>query len=129
MSEHTKHVGQDGDLRERVIGAIRTVKDPELPVNLYDLGLIYELAIDHGGGVRVRMTLTTPNCPVAEQMPGMVENAVKGVDGVGEVDVALVWEPKWEPSMMSEAAQLEVELSGVNIPYTGLTIGRRPSGG
>jgi len=129
MSEHTKHIGESGPVRDRVVEAIRTVKDPELPVNLYDLGLIYELEIRESGDVRLAMTLTTPNCPVAEQMPGMVERAVKSADGVGEVDVSLVWEPKWTPEMMSEAAQLEVELSGATIPYTGLTIGRRPTNG
>ncbi len=89
-----------------VIEAIRTVYDPEIPVNLYDLGLIYEMAIAGDGGVKVLMTLTTPGCPVAGEMPGMVAQAVALVDGTGEVEVELTWDPPWTPEKMSEDARL-----------------------
>ncbi len=91
---------------DAVIEAIRTVYDPEIPVNLYDLGLIYEMAIAGDGGVKVLMTLTTPGCPVAGEMPGMVAQAVAGAEGVGQVEVTLVWEPAWTPERMSEDAKL-----------------------
>ena len=89
-----------------VIEAIRTVYDPEIPVNLYDLGLIYEMAIAGDGGVKVLMTLTTPGCPVAGEMPGMVAQAVAALDGAGEVEVELTWDPPWTPEKMSEDARL-----------------------
>ncbi|MHC5005660.1 MAG: iron-sulfur cluster assembly protein, partial [Planctomycetota bacterium] len=90
MSEQTD---DRAALRERIIAALRTVKDPELPINLYDLGLIYDLDIADGSAVRIRMTLTTPNCPVAESMPAQVQRAVEGVEGVDTVSVELVWDP------------------------------------
>jgi FeS assembly SUF system protein len=98
----------DAPLRERVIAALRTVFDPEIPVNIYDLGLVYDLDIDEKNNVAIRMTLTAPGCPVAADMPGWVESAVRGVDGVSDVSVELVWEPVWNPEMMSEAARLEL---------------------
>ena len=108
LSPHQKAV------KERVIDALRTVYDPELPVNLFDLGLIYtiDLAGDDGGpqDVAIDMTLTAPACPVAGEMPGMVEEAVAKVDDVRDVKVTLVWSPRWDKSRMSEAALLELGL-------------------
>lgn len=92
--------------RETVIEALRTVYDPEIPVNIYDLGLIYEADIGDDGSVAVQMSLTAPGCPVAGEMPGMVAQAVAGAEGVGEVTVHLVWEPAWTPERMSEDAKL-----------------------
>jgi len=89
-----------------VIDAMRTVYDPEIPVNIYDLGLIYEFDIADNGNIAVQMSLTAPGCPVAGEMPGMVADAVARVDGVGEVNVKLVWEPMWTPERMSEDARL-----------------------
>ncbi len=91
---------------DAVVAALRTVHDPEIPVNIYDLGLIYKLAIGAGGDVTVDMTLTAPGCPVAGEMPGQVAEAVAKVAGVGRVSVTLVWEPGWTPERMSEDARL-----------------------
>jgi FeS assembly SUF system protein len=88
--------------------AIREIFDPEIPVNIYELGLIYDIDVDKYADVVVTMTLTSPNCPVAETMPGEVEYKVREVEGVGGVQVALVFEPPWDMSMMSEAARLEM---------------------
>ena len=101
LAEGTRAADEDA-----VIEAIRTVYDPEIPVNLYDLGLIYEMAIAGDGGVKVLMTLTTPGCPVAGEMPGMVAQAVAALDGAGEVEVELTWDPPWTPEKMSEDARL-----------------------
>ncbi len=90
--------------------ALKTVRDPEIPVNLVDLGLIYELVVKEGGIVYVEMTLTTPACPVAQSMPGEVENAVSAVPGVSDVRVKLVWSPPWDRDRMSEEAKLELGL-------------------
>ncbi|MDX1483085.1 MAG: SUF system Fe-S cluster assembly protein [Alphaproteobacteria bacterium] len=99
----------DGDaLRQSVIEMLSTVTDPEIPVNIYELGLIYDVDISEDGDVRVVMTLTTPNCPVAESMPGEVEYRVGTVPGVRSVAVELVWDPPWTPDRMSEAAKLEL---------------------
>lgn len=89
-----------------VVEAMRTVYDPEIPVNIYDLGLIYDRKIDDKGNVEITMTLTAPACPVAGQMPVMVANAVAAAEGVGEVTVTLTWEPPWHQNMMSEDAKL-----------------------
>ena len=97
-------------LEEMVVDAIRTVYDPEIPVNIYDLGLIYDLRVDEGNKVAIKMTLTTPACPVAGSMPGMVEKAVKHVDAVAECEVELVWDPAWNPDMMTEAARLQLNI-------------------
>jgi FeS assembly SUF system protein len=96
------------DLREAIVAALRKVYDPEIPVNIYDLGLIYGLDIGEGGGVDLRMTLTAPGCPVAQSFPGIVEQAVKAVPGVSEARVELVWEPPWGPDRMSKAARLQL---------------------
>ncbi len=87
---------------------IREIFDPEIPVNIYELGLIYDIDVNDYADIVVTMTLTSPHCPVAETMPGEVEFRVREVEGVGDVQVALVWEPPWDMSMMSEAARLEM---------------------
>ncbi len=97
-------------LEERLVDAMRTIYDPEIPVDIYELGLIYSLRVRPGGLVDIEMTLTTPNCPVAGSMPGMVENVARMVDGVTDVHVELVWEPIWNPEMMSEAARLQLNM-------------------
>jgi FeS assembly SUF system protein len=98
----------DASLLERVEAVLRTVYDPEIPVNIYELGLVYRLDIGPEGAVHIRMTLTSPACPVAGSLPGEVEAKVKAVPGVSEVKVELVWDPPWDPSRMSEAAQLQL---------------------
>lgn len=103
---HPLAEGEEAASEAEVIDAMRTVYDPEIPVNIYDLGLIYEFEIADNGNVAVQMSLTAPGCPVAGEMPGMVADAVCGVEGVGEVNVKLVWEPMWTPERMSEDARL-----------------------
>jgi FeS assembly SUF system protein len=98
----------DPQLMEPVLDALKTVRDPEIPLNLVDLGLIYELVVKKGGIVFVEMTLTTPACPVAQSMPGEVETAISAVPGVSEVRVKLVWSPPWDRDRMSEEAKLEL---------------------
>lgn len=100
----------DPALFEPVMEALKTVQDPEIPVNLVELGLIYELLVKKGGIVFVEMTLTTPSCPVAASMPGEVKNAVSGVPGVNDARVKLVWTPTWTQDRMSEEAKLELGL-------------------
>jgi FeS assembly SUF system protein len=95
-------------LGERVIDVIRTVYDPEIPVNIFELGLVYKVDIDDHDHVQIEMTLTSPACPVAGTLPGEVEAKVKTVAGVADATVELVWEPPWNPSMMTEEAQLEL---------------------
>lgn len=95
-------------IRERVIEQLRTVFDPEIPVNIYELGLIYEVTVDDAHQVAIRMTLTSPMCPAAEQLPPEVETKARGVAGVSSVQLDLVWDPPWNPSMMSEAARLDL---------------------
>ena len=97
-------------LEEMIVDAMRTVYDPEIPVNIYDLGLIYDLRVDTGGNVEVKMTLTTPHCPVAGSMPGMVEQAVRHVEAVKDCEIELVWDPPWNPDMMTEAARLQLNI-------------------
>lgn len=97
-----------GDLYEAVVAALRDIFDPEIPVNIYDLGLIYGVDVDNDGGVVVTMTLTTPHCPVAESMPGEVELRVGAVPGVRDAEVNLVWDPPWDPQLMSDEARLEL---------------------
>ena len=98
----------DHPLHEAVVDACRSVFDPEIPVNIYDLGLIYTIDIAEDGAVRVVMTLTAPGCPVAGEMPGWVADAVEPLPGVKSVDVDLVWEPPWGMEMMSDEARLEL---------------------
>lgn len=97
-------------IEAQIVEALRTVHDPEIPVNVYDLGLIYEINQSDIGHVHIVMTLTNPNCPVADTMPLEVKNAVKNVDGVSEVTIDMVFEPEWSKDMMSEAAMLELGL-------------------
>lgn len=99
---------QAPDLDERIVEAIKTVYDPEIPVNIYELGLIYDIAVNDELHVDVKMTLTSPACPVAGTLPEEVRQRVEGVLGVASADVEVVWDPVWNPSMMSEAAQLEL---------------------
>jgi len=100
----------NGSLQDGVVQALRNVYDPEIPVNIYDLGLIYELDIDTDNKVSVRMTLTAPGCPVAQTFPGTVESAVKEVEGVTDATVELVWDPPWDMSRMSDEAKLQLNM-------------------
>jgi len=97
-----------GEIYEAVIATLREIFDPEIPVNIYDLGLIYGVDVNEDNHVTVTMTLTTPHCPVAESMPSEVELRVGTVPGVGVVDVNLVWDPPWDPQKMSDEARLEL---------------------
>ena len=99
------------ELRQRIIAELQTVFDPEIPVNIYELGLIYEVRVDDDGATQIRMTLTTPMCPAAEELPPEVESKARGVEGVSSVQLDLVWDPPWNPSMMSESAKLELGMS------------------
>jgi FeS assembly SUF system protein len=98
----------DTDLYEAVIDALKDIYDPEIPVNIYDLGLIYDVEITPEHHAKVKMTLTTPHCPVAESMPGEVELRVGAVPGIGDAEVELVWDPPWDPQKMSDEARLEL---------------------
>ena len=97
-------------LEEKVVEALRTCYDPEIPLNIYELGLIYELKASEDGAVEVRMTLTAPNCPVAGSLPGEVERKIREIPGVTGVKVELVWDPPWDRSRLSEAALLQLGL-------------------
>ena len=97
-----------GDVYEGVVQALKEIFDPEIPVNIYDLGLIYGVEVDPENAVTVTMTLTTPHCPVAESMPGEVELRVGAVPGIGDAEVELVWDPPWDPQKMSDEAKLEL---------------------
>jgi FeS assembly SUF system protein len=105
--EKTRQTEVDA-LGERVIEALRTVYDPEIPVNIYELGLVYKIDIEDDNRVNVEMTLTSPACPVAGILPGEVEAKVREIDGVTDANVELVWDPPWHPGMMTEEAQLEL---------------------
>lgn len=96
------------EMENKVISALRQVYDPEIPVNIYDLGLIYDLRMDDQYNVNVLMTLTTPNCPVAEDMPGMVKSEIQLIEGIGEVTVELTFEPPWDMEKLTEEAKLEL---------------------
>ena len=98
------------DLREGIVAALRTVYDPEIPVNIYDLGLVYGIDVGDDGRVDVRMTLTAPGCPVAGSLPGEVEERLEEVAGVREANVELVWEPTWSPDVLSEDVKLQLGL-------------------
>jgi FeS assembly SUF system protein len=100
--------GPGSDLQADVIAALREIFDPEIPVNIYDLGLIYGVEVDDNADATVTMTLTTPHCPVAETMPGEVEMRVMSVPGIRDAEVVLVWEPAWGPHKMSDEARLEL---------------------
>ena len=97
------------DTKEKIIEEIKKIYDPELPVNIYELGLIYDIQVEENK-VKIKMTLTTPNCPVAESLPNEVKNSIKEIKDVKDVNLDLVWDPPWDKSMMSEAAKLELNL-------------------
>lgn len=105
--EETASEGTGDSLVDEIVSALRQIYDPEIPVNIYDLGLIYNVEVD-GGHANVTMTLTTPHCPVAETMPGEVEMRVTSVPGVASADIHLVWDPPWDPGRMSDEAKLEM---------------------
>ena len=98
------------DLKDKIINEIKKIYDPEIPVNIYELGLIYDVIVEKDNCVKIKMTLTTPNCPVAESLPMEVENTVKEVKEVNKVNLELVWDPPWDKSMITEAGKLELNL-------------------
>ncbi len=95
-------------LQDKVIETLRNCYDPEIPVNIYELGLIYEVKVELSGDVRVKMTLTAPSCPVAGTLPGEVEAKIRALEGANDVKVEVVWDPPWDPTKMSEAARLQL---------------------
>ena len=103
-----ERLAEVGTLGERIVDALKTIYDPEIPVNIYELGLVYKVDVEDDNKVLVEMTLTSPHCPVAESLPGEVELKVAGVEGVNGCEVKIVWDPPWHPSMMTEEAQLEL---------------------
>jgi len=98
------------DIKNRVIEAVKKIYDPEIPVNIYELGLIYKIEVDEKNKINIDMTLTSPNCPVAESLPKEVKENIMKVEGVSDVNLNLVWEPPWDKDKMSEAAKLELNL-------------------
>jgi FeS assembly SUF system protein len=102
--------GEVERLTDEIVAALKTVYDPEIPADIYELGLIYKVAIEDDRSVNVDMTLTTPNCPSAQELPIMVENAVGSVAGVGAVKVSVVWDPPWDPSRMSDEARVVLNM-------------------
>jgi FeS assembly SUF system protein len=98
------------NIKDKIIEVIKKIYDPEIPVNIYELGLIYKIEVDDKNKVNVDMTLTSPNCPVAESLPNEVKEHIMKVDGVSDVNLNLVWEPPWDKEKMSEAAKLELNL-------------------
>ena len=98
------------DLKEKVIKEIKKIYDPEIPVNIYELGLIYKIEIIDEKKVNIDMTLTTPNCPVADSLPKMVKNNILKIEGISDVDLNLVWDPPWTKDKMSEVAKLELNI-------------------
>tara|TARA_B100001121_G_C18219007_1_gene402784 strand:+ start:83 stop:385 length:303 start_codon:yes stop_codon:yes gene_type:complete len=97
-------------IKEKIINEIKKIYDPEIPVNIYELGLIYKIDVDDNNKVVIEMTLTSPNCPVAESLPNSVKNNILKIDDINEVELKLVWDPPWTKDMMSEAAKLELNL-------------------
>ena len=98
------------ELKDQIITEIKKIYDPEIPVNIYELGLIYDIKVENKNTAKVKMTLTSPNCPVAESLPKEVEDSIMQVEGIDKVDLDLVWDPPWDKSMMSESAKLELNL-------------------
>ena len=98
------------ELRDQIIAEIKKIYDPEIPVNIYELGLIYDIKVKNKNTAKVKMTLTSPNCPVAESLPKEVKDSIMQVEGIDKVDLDLVWDPPWDKSMMSESAKLELNL-------------------
>ncbi|HID39295.1 MAG TPA: SUF system Fe-S cluster assembly protein [Calditrichaeota bacterium] len=95
-------------LRQKAVDILKTVYDPEIPVDIWELGLVYDVSVDDEGNAHIVMTLTTPNCPAAESLPAQVKHRVGQIEGIKDVDVEVVWEPPWNPQMMSEAARLQL---------------------
>lgn len=95
-------------MEAQVMDALRTCYDPEIPVNIYELGLVYDVHVDEAGAVEIKMTLTSPHCPAVQSLPAEIESKVKALSGVTDVKIDLVWEPPWDPSKMSEAARLQL---------------------
>jgi len=98
------------ELKDQIIDEIKKIYDPEIPVNIYELGLIYDIKVENKNAAKVKMTLTSPNCPVAESLPKEVKDSIMQVEGIDKVDLDLVWDPPWDKSMMSESAKLELNL-------------------
>jgi len=98
------------ELKDQIIAEIKKIYDPEIPVNIYELGLIYDIKVENKNTAKVKMTLTSPNCPVAESLPKEVKDSIMQVEGIDKVDLDLVWDPPWDKTMMSEAAKLELNL-------------------
>jgi len=98
------------ELKEKIIEEIKKIYDPEIPVNIYDLGLIYDIKVEDKNTAKIKMTLTSPNCPVAESLPKEVKEGIMQVEGIDNVDLDLVWDPPWDKDRMSEAAKLELNL-------------------
>ena len=110
MTETLENKEATSELRGQVIGVLRTVFDPEIPVNIYELGLIYDIKISDQNNVNIKMTLTSPSCPEAGVLPGQVQDRVMALPGVSDCNVDLVWEPMWNMNMMSEAARLQLNV-------------------
>ena len=98
------------ELKDQIIAEIKKIYDPEIPVNIYELGLIYDIKVENKNTAKVKMTLTSPNCPVAESLPKEVKDSIMQVEGIDKVDLDLVWDPPWDKSMMTESAKLELNL-------------------
>jgi len=98
------------ELKNKIIAEVKKIYDPEIPVNIYELGLIYNILVDENNNVKINMTLTSPNCPVAESLPKEVKDSIMKINEVNKVDLDIVWDPPWDQSMMSEAAKLELNL-------------------
>ena len=98
------------ELKDQIITEIKKIYDPEIPVNIYELGLIYDVKVENKNTAKVKMTLTSPNCPVAESLPKEVKDSIMQVEGIDKVDLDLVWDPPWDKTMMSESAKLELNL-------------------
>ena len=98
------------ELKDQIINEIKKIYDPEIPVNIYELGLIYDIKVENKNTAKVKMTLTSPNCPVAESLPKEVKDSIMQVEGIEKVDLDLVWDPPWDKTMMSESAKLELNL-------------------
>ena len=98
------------DIKEKIIDEIKKIYDPEIPVNIYELGLIYKIEVDEKNKVQIEMTLTSPNCPVAESLPKSVKENIMRIEGISDVNLKLVWDPPWTKDKMSEAAKLELNL-------------------
>jgi len=98
------------ELKDQIIDEIKKIYDPEIPVNIYELGLIFDIKVENKNTAKVKMTLTSPNCPVAESLPKEVKDGIMQVEGIDKVDLDLVWDPPWDKTMMSESAKLELNL-------------------